>query len=661
MRGYRILFLLMLALLIIGNSYYAQYWFQFGARGSSSSSQNNGASIMIKTIDQSINSGSLGFWVGENLQNNAFLQIGYLVQNYTAEYPSFCDNSGCRNNEVLHAGDAEWFYEYFYPNTTSAFLGGIGPDGSAGNNGTFHNYSFFEDGGMWYFKVDGKIVGNVSLGSSTSGSNSPVAFGELANTSINTQEIHDVAFMNFSIYKNGKWLPVPSATSYIGYGDNSDTSLPDPYGVTEFGNRANYFVVGSGLLLPADFTTLWSSTYYLGINSTYGYTTSRNQYIPYTEVNISEPNVTYIGADTREVFSGWIGSGFGSYTGPKNNVTLIIYGNITENANWNREYFVNIETPYGKAQGSGWYKNNSVASYGINSNIIYINRTTRIIFAGWSNGNKGQTGKLTVDGHENITALWIKEFYVNASSGYQFANVSGSGWYANGSVARVYVTPNVSYSDPSERYAFIGWNNGGRTRNISINVTSPLSIYPVFQRQYEVYLDGRDAYGRNIDAYFRIENKTANRIFLAAGRYNLNLAVYKDANIPIDYMFNVSAPSIMPINLSVYNVTISTTDFFSLPVNALVNAIFANGSSSSFYTGENGIVTLVDVPLGSVSTHISYLGISKSADAYGGSVIKESFISLYNIEFGIAVIIILIIVVYIIIKEEEHLKRNIVV
>jgi len=212
------------------------YWFQFGIKSGGNASFNNGARVEIQTIvPQNITNGSLVFWIGETLSNGAFLQVGYTI-----------------NNKV-DSRNAEWFYEYFPSNSQGSLLvpgnysGAIGPNGSAGANGTFHTYGFYSIGDTWYFTFDGKVIGNTDLGTNNSGANKPEAIGELDEVNTNNIYVKDVIFSNLSIYKHGIWLPVSSGYTYIGYGQGSKQLLKNPYGVEEIDNIPNYFVVGSGL------------------------------------------------------------------------------------------------------------------------------------------------------------------------------------------------------------------------------------------------------------------------------------------------------------------------------------------------------------------------------------------------------------------------------
>ena len=72
MKGYSLIIAFLLLLPCIN----AQYWFQSGARGGQSTQFNSGAQVSIQTVTtQNSQSGSIAYWIGEDLQNGAFLQI----------------------------------------------------------------------------------------------------------------------------------------------------------------------------------------------------------------------------------------------------------------------------------------------------------------------------------------------------------------------------------------------------------------------------------------------------------------------------------------------------------------------------------------------------------------------------------------------------------
>jgi hypothetical protein len=655
MKRYNIFALAVIIFFLISavNLINAEYWFQFGARSGSDSAFNNGASVQIQTITpQNSSSGSIGFWLGENLDNGAFLQVGYLIENASGDYPSSCSVSGCTSTEYLNAGDAEWFYEYFPVGYSGSFSGAIGPDGSAGLNGTYHTYSFYSIGDTWYFEVDGKVVGSINLGTSTSGAEMPVAFGEVANASSAIDYVKPVIFANLSAYKYGLYFPAAKGYNYIGYGVGSKENIKNPYGVEELGNRVNYFTVGSGLPQQANGTLLWNLGYSVKIASKYGNINSSTTYIAYSTAQISAPSVVYISPGEREVFEGWKGKGVGSYTGPSNITSVNVDSNITETANWELEYLLNITSAYGNTYGSGWYRNNTTVDYGVNNPTIYINSSSRIEFAGWSNGNENYSGEVKISSPYSLNANWHKEYYVSIHSPY--GNASGSGWYMNNTI--VTISPPVSSIsiNSSERYAFAGWSNGNRSATASLLVDKPLNISAIFEKQYLVSFKGLDYYGNPINASsFYVDGEgITNSTYLDAGsEYTVGYANYKGVEIRVSKFVNITAPGIIYVPLSVYNVQVKSNDLFGIPVNALAILEFSNGTTLKTYTGQNGSMLLEDVPYGYINGSLEYLGITQYFTTHGGVGTEVTFFSIANIS-AIILVAAIILVVYLLAKRK---------
>ncbi|MGC8587312.1 MAG: hypothetical protein ACP5K9_03450 [Candidatus Micrarchaeia archaeon] len=630
-----------IAIAITLNAVSAEYWFQTGARAGNSAAYNNGASVEIQTITpQHPFSGSYGFWIGEDLQNGAFLQVGYVVENQSGDYTSSCTTSGCTGDEYINAGDAEWFYEYFPSRSNISFLGGIGPDGSAGANGTFNTYSFYSIGDTWYFMFNGNVIGSANLGTSTSGPNVPTAIVEAANASNANDFIIPVAFSNLSAYINGRYDPVAKGYATIGYGYGSKETLQNPYGVKEIGNRVNYFEAGSGLPQPQTGTELWSLGYRLRIVSDYANISGSVPYAAYSAVGISAPEYVNISKGVRAVFQGWIGSGLGSYTGIMNNVTLQLDSNITETAEWQLQYFVNISSAYNTASGSGWYNNGSVAYYSIDNGTVYYNATAREVFTGWSNGNDKLSGKLIVNAPEQIAAIWQKEFLVNATSSLPSIGATGSGWYPNGTITNLYVDGTTLNLSSSERYAFVGWSNGVRNASFQIAVDKPVQVEALFDMQYLVTLQGVDEYGNPVQAEsFYIDGKDyGTSAFLTANAtYNVTGALYNGAMVRASQAISVDGPSVVQVKLPLYNVSVKVTDFLGIPVNSLIVAKFSNMTTSDFYTGGRTI-TLKDVPYGYVNATVYNLGIGYHASTRSGIGLQETVFSLYDIAIAIIVL-----------------------
>ncbi len=639
MRGYN-LFAVILFLLIL-NTVSATYWFQFGARGGIDSAFNNGTAITIKTIiPQNTNGGSLAFWVGENLQNGAFLQVGYLITNTTANYPLLCDLSEC-TTQIINAGQAEWFYEYFpASNANASFLGAIGPQGSAGANGTSNTYSFYSTGTTWHILVNGQEKGTADLGSATSGPSIPVAFGELANSTGITPYIQPVTFYNLSYYKNGRFKPAATGYSYIGFGAQGERNIQDPYGVQEYDSRTNYFMVGSGLSRPIDGTQLWSLGYSLDIVSKYAGIGGLFGYVAYTRVPISVPEYIYINNYTREKFTGWTGTGYGSYTGSSNYTVIRMDSNITEVATWTTQYFVNVTTPYGNTTGTGWYDAHSNAQFGVSPTTIYHNHTYRSVFANWSMGSPSTQSSIVVNSPANITALWDDQYFVNVTTPY--GNTTGTGWYINNTYAHVSVYPNTTTITPNKKYSFFSWSNGIKNSSANVLVKNPIELNAQFRNEYLVPILLKDAYGNVLTpTSLVINNKpspTENFLFEGV-TYLINGAYYKNTFMASNNNETISDNSTIYINLPIYNVKVTTRDIFDLPVNASLDLNFSNGTDIHMYSGSSGIVNFNDVPYGEISGKATYLGITMPVKASGGSNASIIFISITDIIIFVVVII----------------------
>lgn len=639
----------------------AQYWFQFGARADQPAANNNGASVFIQTItpQNNITSGSLGFWTGETLADGSFVQIGYVMENQTGDYPTYCNASGCSQSGLFNRGDAEWFYEYF---TTSGpcenqFCGAIGSPGSVGTNGTFNNYSFFSVGDNWYFKVNKNIVGEVTLNTGKSGSNLPVAFGEVANTSINTQNVRDVSFYNLSFYKSNQWMQTDKGFSYVGYGVGSETLLQNQYGVGEVNNRTNYFEVGSGLGYLYNNTKLWSIGYSLVIKSPYGGLNATRVYNAYSSVYLDSPSIVQISKESRALFYRWVGvGGNGAYSGYSNYSTVLMNSNINETAQWITQYQFNVSGAYTyDVRGQGWYDSGNQVSYSIINPVINLTGGRREVFEGWSNGNYNLSGEIVMDGPINIYPLWKTEYYVNATS--SFSSILGTGWYPEGSNATLVVQNTTLYSGIGARHVFSNWSNGENSSAMQVWVNGPIYETANFKQQYLVSLQAQNEYGGNISVHkFVIGNLTSNgTVFLDSGRrYVLTSAYYDGVRLNVNIPIYANSTAEINVKMPVYNETISTKDMiFQFPVNAVVQLRFANSTVESFYTGPNGSITLQNLPYGYLNGTVSLLA-EQGIHAQYGSGAGEAVFSATDL--AAILIVFIVIVVYAVDRIEQTRK-----
>ena len=631
----------------------AEYWFQSGARAGNSAAWNNGAMVSIQTIEpQHPVSGSMAFWVGENLDNGAFLQIGYTIENQTGEYPNNCTTAGCSGHVYLTAGNATWFYEYFLPGKNSSFLGELGPDGAAGPNGTFHTYGFYSLGNTWYFLFDGKVIGKVDLGTDSSGPNPPVAIAELANSSGYESYMKPVIFANLSAYKYDQFLPVENAYAVVSYGYGSKTNIPNTYGVEELDNRVNFFEVGSGLPTSTNGTELWHLGYWLKISAPIRNLSSSIEYAAYSQIPISVPKIIQINSTARLVFSNWIGYGVGSYSGTSNYSIVTMYSNITERAVYTLEYFVNVSSSF-PTYGTGWYAANATAKYGVEKSIIYITNQSRFVFSSWSNGNLQPNGTVKVTSPLKLIGAYSQQFLVEVSS--QYGNTTGSGWVNAGKKDIISVTSPFKNISNTERLAFSEWSNGSAEPKLEVNVTKPITLTALYVYQFKHVIHAENAYNMTVfPKWYLINGEQYNSTpFLENGTYEITGAYFAGVLINVSKTFSALGPNNITLTLPIYNVLLEAHDLFGMPVNTSITITFPNGTTMQEYTGTSGSIAFYNVPYGRVEGRANYL-TPVSFAASDGKPVTITLVSPANL--AVIIVISLITILFLIwIRKEKKL------
>lgn len=605
---------------LIANIAAAQYWFQSGVRGSNDAAFNNGASVSIQTIYQNATNGSLGFWVGEDLSNGAFIQAGYEITNTSGYYSTSCGSN--TKSVFIQAGVPTWFWEYFSSAyNSSSFCGGIGPNGSAGKNGTFNTYSFKSLGNIWTAYFNGDQIGSINLGASTSGPNPPSAFAEYAETNTNTWPIKTVQFKNLLYYIGNATRQVAQGYSSIGYGKGSESSLPNDYGVQEVGSYVNFFEVGSNISTSSKDTELWKIGYSLTVQSQYGNLTGSGNYIDYAVVNITAPKTVNITNGVREEFNGWVGTGAGSYSGNDTQAAITIYQNTTETAMWKKQYYLNVSSSYGNVK-SGWYNANTSVTLQVSNSLISTGTGSRVVFAGWSNGDTTNKTTAYMDAPQSFTLFWTPQYYLTTFSPY--GNTTGSGWYDSGSTANVSVNATVIPINQSTRYAFYNWSDGQSGNSIGVVVDHPTMLSAIFKKQYLVTLNAQNSYGDNITNidYYNVSGTRVNssgQIFVFGNKtYNIQYIYYKGVPITTNYKFSAPGPEALSFKTPIYNIVINTESVFGTPINATLNITFKNSTQIKTYSGNSGSQSFNNVPYGYVAGYAEYFGIKEGVNAING-------------------------------------------
>jgi hypothetical protein len=250
-------------LLSVNDSETMGHHFQVGAWGNVDSVGNDGVQVEIQTNSYNVSIlGEDAFWVGDVLNNGAFVQLGYLI--LSPGY--YCLAAHLTSNGTVCSGiydtvgfsDARWFWAYF-PNVrvVNDWYYGFGPASSAGSNSSWHLYSILPSAlGDWSFQMDSVTVYSTNFPAATSSSPAHVVAEKASGPSL--AQLGPVKFRNLAYLANDTLWHGTSSLSPIdgcGYGDSLPCNVAIPYGVESVG--ANDIVAGSNVASPLGSQPIW--------------------------------------------------------------------------------------------------------------------------------------------------------------------------------------------------------------------------------------------------------------------------------------------------------------------------------------------------------------------------------------------------------------------
>ena len=173
----------------------------------------------------------------------------------------------------------------------------------------------------------------------------------------------------------------------------------------------------------------------------------------------------------------------------KRSRTVDIFGNVTLEPLFIKQYYILVTSPYSKVSGSGWYDEGSTAEIKIQDTSIDYNNGTRVIFDKWSNGLTAPTIYITVTEHTAITALWRKQYFIEVSS--KFGEVSGGGWCDEGSIVTISVSTAQIWGIPYN-YVFDGWYSNGqlisKSQMFTIVANKPMKVEAVWRQEINIVM-----------------------------------------------------------------------------------------------------------------------------------------------------------------------------
>jgi len=386
----------------------AQYWFEVGASGANSKGYLRnfgepitGASVEIRALEQRLThvDTELAYWVGIDLPNDAFIQVGYLLSN------------------KVNSGQPSWFWEYFLPGTAASesgsFLGNIGSIPIP--NGTWVSFSIRSSGTVWSAFVAGGQVGSIDLQTSNSGTNGPYANAEVAGTHYSDNVLGPVEFRNLA-YRDTSliWHDAAYAVSVCCYG-SLGAKLSDseayPYGIMSIPGENNHWLAGSNLSKMKEGKYLWP-WYHVSVNSRLGTVRGSGWYVYGESVQPNASATINVNDGERYVFNGWLNNGIRTDSG-----SFIVIQDLNLVANYKEQYFLNIESEFGMIRGAGWYDSGSRAIISVTPTSISLTGFLGQVglkedFTGWSGDHNeiSPTSSLTMNSPKKVVANWSINF-----------------------------------------------------------------------------------------------------------------------------------------------------------------------------------------------------------------------------------------------------------
>jgi hypothetical protein len=189
-------------------------------------------------------------------------------------------------------------------------------------------------------------------------------------------------------------------------------------------------------------------------------------------------------------FYKWEGVGKGSYSGNISSAVITMNEPISQKALFRIP--IEVSSPYGAPSGGGWYHKGEAVKIYVSPTSIDHRNGTRHVFSGWYDNthllsSDSQTS-LIVEKASRIVAAWNTQYLLSASSLY--GDVSGGGWYNNGSTATLSVSPahgESLFTGYMSAFVFNHWEEDEKavstSQTCSIIVEKPISLKAVYIKE----------------------------------------------------------------------------------------------------------------------------------------------------------------------------------
>ncbi|HMK83323.1 MAG TPA: hypothetical protein VK503_06365 [Candidatus Bathyarchaeia archaeon] len=411
---HRSLVLMSIFLLILIPNVRADYSheLQLGAWGDDGSKGNKGVSVEIQTHIYSTNEGDFQyFWVGDNLDNGAFIQFGYIYEPgyWCLRGQTVGGKFTCRGSSAqVGVSDPIWEWQYWPDVNGNDFYFEKGPANSAGLDGSWHKYSIQPDSaGGWSFVLDGREVSHITV-AWTKSQDAAYFVAEKGGNTATFGRLGPVEFRNLVYLKDDGWHTVAALYASVGCAVGTDCNVKNPYGVML--EDSGVVIAGSGIHQPKDKTLLWGtltldlpSKVNGSVDKKYSVSGSSQVPLPAGTHTITLSPTVATDEKSRLRFDHWSD---GSKS-PNRTITLTTETTLT--ATYVTQYLLTIDSVV-PLKGSGWYDKGSTVTLSAPTSSI----GSQWVFDGWYKDGiyltNSPSPRVSIDGPHSLQARWHQDY-----------------------------------------------------------------------------------------------------------------------------------------------------------------------------------------------------------------------------------------------------------
>ena len=213
--------------------------------------------------------------------------------------------------------------------------------------------------------------------------------------------------------------------------------------------------------------------------------------VPGGTITLEVPSEISGSDNAKLIFSNW-----GKF-GNSNPLRLVMNSTLDVTAKYNDQYFVTVNSPYGAAQGSGWYMEGTNATFAVNSTVDFGNGTRRIFlqWEGDSNSSSPQAW-LIVNSAKQVAAEWKTQYALNISAPGLPTNASTNVLVGDQRITLTGPAPVTEWVDanqqlaitvenqhvqaPTGNYSFSELRADNQTFAGIVDVTQPITIWLMY-------------------------------------------------------------------------------------------------------------------------------------------------------------------------------------